>query len=205
MNRKILALILALAAVAVAVVLAVAMTDEVPAGTTPETSPNAGVGETAPSVPGVADSIFDLETEEPTEPEETDAPKPTEPANTRPEDSADPGPGLQDPDADAPVDTRPPQTEPSSTEPTKPTEPSSTEPTKPTEPAQTEPMELPDGEIDYEAFIAMTPAQQRAYMESFESIDAFFAWYNAAKEAYEKDHPAIDVGDGVIDLEDITG
>ena len=195
MNRKILALILALAAVAVAVVLAVAMKDEVPAGTTPETSPNAGVGETAPSVPGVADSIFDLETEEPTtEPEETDAPKPTEPANTRPEDSADPGPGLQDPDADAPVDTRPPQTEPSSTE-----------PTKPTEPAQTEPMEVPDGEIDYEAFIAMTPAQQRAYMESFESIDAFFAWYNAAKEAYEKDHPAIDVGDGVIDLEDITG
>lgn len=60
-------------------------------------------------------------------------------------------------------------------------------------------------EIDYEEFTAMSPTQQRVYMESFESLDAFFEWYNGAKEVYEQAHPPIDVGDGVIDMEDIIG
>lgn len=66
-------------------------------------------------------------------------------------------------------------------------------------------IEVPEGEIDYEEFTAMSPTQQRLYMESFESLDAFFEWYNAAKEVYEQAHPPIDVGDGVIDMEDIIG
>ena len=66
-------------------------------------------------------------------------------------------------------------------------------------------IEVPEGEIDYEEFTAMSPTQQRVYMESFESLDAFFEWYNAAKEVYEQAHPPIDVGDGVIDMEDIIG
>lgn len=55
--------------------------------------------------------------------------------------------------------------------------------------------------MDYETFRAMTGAEQRAFQESFESIEAFFAWYNAAKEAYEKENPPIEIGgDGVVTL-----
>jgi len=87
-----------------------------------------------------------------------------------------------------------------------------TEPTEATEPAEsTQPSETPDdGVVDYEDFIAMTPAQQRAFQESFgqgeAGLDAFFAWYNAAKEAYEKEHPPIHIGgNGVIDMDKLTG
>lgn len=54
-------------------------------------------------------------------------------------------------------------------------------------------------ELTYEAFTALSPADQRLYQESFEDLDAFFAWYNAAKEKYEKENPPIDI-DGPIDL-----
>jgi hypothetical protein len=51
----------------------------------------------------------------------------------------------------------------------------------------------------------MSPAEQQAYVESFDSIDQFFDWYNTAKAEYEAANPPIDVGDGVIDMEDIIG
>ena len=55
--------------------------------------------------------------------------------------------------------------------------------------------------MDYQTFQSMTGAEQRAFQDSFESIEAFFAWYNAAKEAYEKENPPIEVGgDGVVTL-----
>lgn len=201
MNRKILALILALAAVAAVIVLAVVLNDEAPAGNLP------GEGTMAPTPGGngVEDSIFDTGE---TKPAETEAPDETEaptvvPGTTIPDGPNAPDAGLQDPVVDAPEDTRPVQTEPAVTEPEQ-TEPTVTEPAQ-TEPQQSEPAQIPEGEIDYETFTAMDPALQRQYMESFESMDAFFEWYNAAKEAYEQEHPAIDVGDGVIDVEDLLG
>ena len=55
--------------------------------------------------------------------------------------------------------------------------------------------------MDYQTFQSMTGAEQRAFQDSFESIEAFFAWYNTAKEAYEKENPSIEVGgDGVVTL-----
>ena len=54
-------------------------------------------------------------------------------------------------------------------------------------------------EMTYAAFIALTPAEQRLYQESFKDLDAFFEWYTAAKEKYEKENPPIDI-DGPIDL-----
>lgn len=191
MNRKILALILALVAVAAAIVLAVTMNPGTPAGEPTGT----GATDTAPSLSGLEDSIFDDEPVETQEPTETTVPDETENAAAVPEvdipvpeGSAPPESGRQDSNSNEPEPTQPPQTEPVATE-----------------PAETEPVQIPEGEIDYEAFVAMDPALQRMYMESFESMDAFFAWYNAAKEAYEQAHPSIDVGDGVIDLEDLVG
>ncbi len=57
----------------------------------------------------------------------------------------------------------------------------------------------PPEEMTYEAFIALTPEEQRLYQESFNDLDAFFEWYTAAKEKYEKENPPIDI-DGPIDL-----
>lgn len=80
-------------------------------------------------------------------------------------------------------------------------EPKPTEP-KPTEPGATE----PEGGItyvSYEEYNNMTPAEQVAYYNQFPSIEAFVQWYNEAKAEYDKEHGAIDVGDGDIDLGDI--
>ena len=54
-------------------------------------------------------------------------------------------------------------------------------------------------DMTYEAFTALTPAEQRLYQESFKDLDAFFEWYSAAKEKYEQENPPIDI-DGPIDL-----
>ena len=183
---------LALAAVAAAIVLAVTLNNDTPAGNDPGTeAPDA-----APSLSGVEDSIFGDEPDETQEPaatdvpDVTDAPDATGDVTVAPEDdipipdgSTAPESGIQSPNVQVPEYTQPSETEP----------------------AQTEPVQIPEGEIDYETFVAMDPALQRMYMESFESMDAFFEWYNAAKEAYEQAHPSIDVGDGVIDLEDLFG
>lgn len=61
------------------------------------------------------------------------------------------------------------------------------------------------GALSYEDYNDMNGAQQRAYMESFENIEDFFDWYFEAKEAYDEAHPDIDVGDAVIDLDELMG
>ena len=57
--------------------------------------------------------------------------------------------------------------------------------------------------ITYEKYINLTADEQTAYRDSFESTEAFFTWFNAAKEGYEAQHPGIDVGDGNVNLEDL--
>lgn len=60
-------------------------------------------------------------------------------------------------------------------------------------------------ELDYETFQELSPADQQAYMEKFESMEAFFEWYSAEKEAYEEAHPSIEIDGEEIDLEEILG
>jgi len=56
-------------------------------------------------------------------------------------------------------------------------------------------------QMDFKTFQSLTGAEQRAFQESFESIEAFFAWYTAAKEAYDKANPPIEIGgNGVVTL-----
>ena len=102
-----------------------------------------------------------------------------------------------------PTETTAAPTQPT-TEPAQPTEPS----TQPTEPATqpTEPSEEDPLVAQYEAFQAMSPNEQMQYMESFSSMEAFFSWYNAAKDAYGKANPSIEIGgDGSVDLDQILG
>lgn len=153
---------------------------------------------------------------QPTDP--TDAEQPTET-------TSEPIPGLEDYDGDVNLDDSE-ENEPTdgteSTEapvdPTEATEPE-TEPTEETAPSEevTEPTEettpseetVPPTEGDnqgnatttsYEAYLNMSGDQQLAFMQSFDSMEAFFAWLNAAKAEYEAQNPGVDVGDGNIDL-----
>ena len=54
---------------------------------------------------------------------------------------------------------------------------------------------------EYADYCAMSSEKQYAYYKSFKSADAFMNWYNAAKAAYEKENPAVELNPGdVIDL-----
>lgn len=55
----------------------------------------------------------------------------------------------------------------------------------------------------YEQYNAMSGDEQIAFMESFDSVDAFVAWYNAAQAEYNASRPAIEVEGGVIDMSEI--
>lgn len=54
----------------------------------------------------------------------------------------------------------------------------------------------------YEEYLAMSAEDQMAYFKSFENIEDYFEWYNAAKAKYEAENPSVDIGDGGIDLDD---
>ena len=46
-------------------------------------------------------------------------------------------------------------------------------------------VEAPEaGSITYAEYLELTAQEQQAYYENFESVDAFFAWLNPAKEEY---------------------
>lgn len=105
--------------------------------------------------------------------------------------------------------TTQPTTPGMTTEPTTPaTTPGATEPTDgpivpnvPTDPDTTVPEKE---EMGYLSYHNMSGAEQAAFINSFPSIEAFFDWYNAAKEAYENDMIEID-GSTPIDAGQATG
>lgn len=73
-----------------------------------------------------------------------------------------------------------------------------------TQPATQPTLELQEGQMEYEKFRDMKAAEQQAFLESFESLDAFFEWYNRVKEEYAAAHPSIEIGeDGVVDMGDL--
>lgn len=170
--------------------------------TSPETTEAVDAPETTEAtVPGVEANVFDGNENTVTEPEkETTAstePKETKPSggSTTPTKPAGSG-GLEEPDdIDPPETSKPAEEAEKETEPSQPTEPENQETTPPASSTQS----------DYEIFQAMTPSEQQAYMESFESIDAFFDWYDQAKSEHEAANPSIDVGNGNIDLDEIIG
>ena len=60
--------------------------------------------------------------------------------------------------------------------------------------------------VTYETYIAMTGAQQQAFIDQFASVEEFVKWYNASKAKYEAEHPDIEIGgDTVIDGSQLMG
>ncbi|MBR4109313.1 MAG: hypothetical protein IKK41_03215 [Oscillospiraceae bacterium] len=62
----------------------------------------------------------------------------------------------------------------------------------------------PADKMTYVVYNAMSADEQLAFINSFESIDAFFVWYNTAKEEYNNNLIEID-GSTPIDLEEVIG
>lgn len=111
--------------------------------------------------------------------------------------------------------TEPEKTEPNGTEPqvTEPeevtpqvTEPEETEP-QATEPEETKPQEdkPQSGGTAYEQYLSMSAKDQQAFYESFESVDAYFAWLNSAKAEYEKNQNSTELEGGSVDIGDLMG
>ena len=59
------------------------------------------------------------------------------------------------------------------------------------------------GSLTYAQYIALTTAQQQAYFQSFDSVDAFYDWLDAAEAAYEAGRDTV-TGDGTLDLGDFV-
>lgn len=57
----------------------------------------------------------------------------------------------------------------------------------------------------YEQYNNMSGDAQQDFMESFDSIESFVAWYNAALAEYEAVSNPIEITDGVIDLGELIG
>lgn len=143
----------------------------------------------------VVDSIFNdddwdqNEEESESADDDQDSTKPTENKNEKPTEATRPGNSTgSDGVADEPED---------SDRPNNPTNP----PKQDTDPTEKPSVDVPDPEdVDYRMFMDMTPAEQQAFMESFESIEAFFEWFEEAKAKYEAENPPIDVGDGNVTI-----
>ena len=60
----------------------------------------------------------------------------------------------------------------------------------------------PNGSTSYEQYYAMSSEQQKEFFDSFESPEAFFAWLDAAREAYEGSYESIEVGNEPFDIGD---
>lgn len=156
------------------------------------------------TAPGVDDSIFDHsggveiirpeDTTADTEQDTTQSTKPEVSKPTIPDGPQNPG---QVEELTPPVEDETP-TKPQNPEQTQPTTPEDTEPPK----EDTPPVD--PTKLDYLQFHALNAKQQQAVMESFDSIEDFFLWYDGVKETYEKENPSIEV-DGPIDLDKVLG
>lgn len=89
------------------------------------------------------------------------------------------------------------------------TEATKSEETKPeeTDPEETEPTETAPEETtaqvtitEYEWYLSLSAEAQQAFFESFDSIDAYFAWLNNAKAEFEEKQNATEIEGGSIDL-----
>lgn len=124
------------------------------------------------------------------QPENNQTTAPEIPDDTQPENVDPTVPASTEPEETDPTVTDP-ATEPEATDPvTEPEDP--TEPTTPTEPEATQP---PAGTgVTYLEYYEMSADEQQLFIDSFGSLDAFFAWHTAAKEEYESGRTPIDGG-----------
>jgi len=131
---------------------------------------------------------------------ETEMTEPTDVTGSETDNTAVPGVEANDfEDSDFEEDETTEATE-EATDSTEPSE-EETDPTEEeTKPEDTDPTEG-DTITDFEWYNSLSGAEQQEFMNTFESVEAFFEWYNAAKSEYDALHPDVEINDGNIDLE----
>lgn len=102
-----------------------------------------------------------------------------------------------------PTEPKPAEAKPTEPKPTeaKPTEPKPTEP----EPTEPEPTESKSGKLSLEVYNSMSSAEKQACYESFESMEAFLEWYDAALAEYEANRDVANFDGSSVDLGDLIG
>lgn len=218
MNKKLLAALIAVGAavILIAVFVFAGMLD----GSEKEpTDPNAGSasqGTTQPSGADVEDwDDLPGSTTAPTQPQAT---APT--TESGGDDSTVPGDDDTQKETDPTIPTDGDTSDDNATEPVKPSEPvpppettvppettTPPETSLPTEPDQpSEPPERDPSDYTYEEYNAMSAQERQAFTRRFESIAAFWDWYDAAKAQYDSTRETIEIGGGDgIDLGDLIG
>lgn len=141
-------------------------TDTAPDGTIGETTAGDQITEET-LTEGDSTSAADPETDGDTTPEESQ----TSSSETAADESAEPS----EPETDTPDEP----------------EDSATDPEETTAEASANPEP-----ITFEAYHALSSAEQEDYFWSFATPDDFFAWYNAAKEKYQEENPGVEIGPG---------
>lgn len=156
-------------------------------------------------------SGVEVEEEEPVEVDKGFAayedPDPT--ASTKPSVEKPSTPSTQKPTTPS---TQKPTTPVKPSTPTTPNQNAPTTPTQPEAPAATEPeysagVGVPDEGVvtEYDEYMNMSADEQQAFIESFESMEAFMTWFNKAQEEENASDNSIEIGSGVIDMTQISG
>lgn len=174
MNRKQLFIIILLLALSISFVACN------PNGNPPEKIPADAVEQESNSANDLVESDASLTAPDWREPDPT-ATTDDHNEETKPEDNTQDKPTespLTPPDAPTEGTTKPDNTVENPTEPTITTEPAASNP-EPTAEA-------------YANYHKMSGEEQQKFIDSFDSIEAFFTWLNTAKKAYEENRTPID-------------
>lgn len=103
---------------------------------------------------------------------------------------------VQEPDGEDPT------AEPTAPDETDPTEPDETDPAEPTtQPTQPQAGTQEPVVLSYEEYMALSPAEQQSYYETFPSLEDYIAWHNAALAEYEANQDTV-VATGPVDIGD---
>ena len=100
--------------------------------------------------------------------------------------------------------TEDPENKPNETQSASESEDNATSATEPVK-EETFPTKPVEEMTEYEKYMNMSGEEQMAYYNTFESVDAFMEWFNAAKAEHDEKNAGIDIGDGIIDAEDLIG
>lgn len=69
-----------------------------------------------------------------------------------------------------------------------------------TKPAETLPANPEKTSLTFDQYQNLSSADQQAYFESFDTMEAFLAWYDAAMKEYEESKNVVEIAGGAVDL-----
>ena len=178
----------------------------------PSTQPTEATDSIAQSIPSATEATEDVEVQigvgQRGDYEEEEGTVSTQPPASGEQDATQGGSEPVAPEAPKPTVPKAPEgNKPETPEESKPVTPEETKPEAPKEPQPGEPEETLPPEllgVTFEQYLAMPIEEQEKFVESFASVKAFVAWWNAAKAYGEKPEDPTVIDGNVIDLGKLT-